>query len=109
MPKDKYYPLLYKRVQPSRCAFIKVDASSGKRSMSESVRGHAGSLLLNIYFFRNPLSLIVIYSLTPRPEPNKQRGCILAFSENVVGITPFISKLLSMKIVGFDAWQVQRC
>ena len=69
MPKDKYYPLLYKRAQPSRCAFIKVDARSGTRTMSESVRGHFGSLLLNIYFFRNPLSLILIYSLTS--EPNK--------------------------------------
>ena len=75
--------------------------------MSESVRGHVGSLLLNIYFFRNPLSLILIYSLTS--EPNKQKRCILAFSENVVSITPFISKLLSMQIVGFDTWQVQRC
>ena len=90
MRKDKYYPLLYKRAQRSRCAFIKVNASSGTRSMSESVREHVGSLLLNIYFFRNLLSLILIYSLAS--EPNKQRRCILAFSENVDSIAPFISK-----------------
>ena len=52
MRKDKYYPLLYKRAQPSRCAFIKVNASSGTRSKSESVREHVGSLLLKIYFFQ---------------------------------------------------------
>ena len=90
MWKDKYYPLLYKRAQRSRCAFIKVNASSGTRSMSESVREHVGSLLLNIYFFRNLLSLILIYSLAS--EPNKQRRCILAFRENVDSIAPFISK-----------------
>ena len=41
-------------------------------------------------FFRNLFSLILIYSLAS--EPNKQRRCILAFSENVDSIAPFISK-----------------
>ena len=105
MRRDKYYPLLYKRAQRSRCAFIKVNASSGTRSMSESVREHVGSLLLNIYFFRNLLSLILIYSLAS--EPNKQRRCILAFSEKSTVLLRSYPNLLSMQIVGFDAWQVQ--
>ena len=49
MRKDKYHPLLNTWAQPSRCAIIKVDGSSGTRSMSESVWEHVGSLLLNIF------------------------------------------------------------